>query len=232
MQKAKIEEEFSEKALLVQMELEQEREKAKSEKEKYENEKVKLEHERKKLKKLQMEIWGREGQNANPIDANKHSSNPNYPLNSKKLKNTDKSLNANDPLSSNKDSNDSPSGSPDIPSNPISTSSQGLVTGNMSTTVLNVSSKEQAASSEMHESIHSLQQAPVLTNTELVEREKQLLLRQEKLDAMQAQLNGKLSGNQDTNASDVLQFISEKDNIEQQRILLERAKFSADSKER
>lgn len=205
MQKLKIEEDFAEKALLVQLELEKERERAEAEKKKYENEKAKLEQERKKLEQLQMEIQERGEQTVTPANVNKHSSNFNKSLNNDK-------------------SHNSPS-----------SSNNGLVRDKMATTVLSVSSNSEQASAGLHESIHGSQQTSTLTSAELVEREKQLLLRQEKLDAMQAQLNGKLSGNHmalDSDNSEILQFVAEKEKIEQQRILLERAKFSAESKER
>ena len=211
MQKLKIEEDFAEKALLVQLELEKERERAQSEKQKYENEKAKLEQERKKLEQLQMEIQERGEQITTTANINKHSSNFNKSLNSGKSINTDKSYNS--PSSKN----------------------NGLVTDKMAATVLSVSSNSEQATAGLHESIHGSQQTSTLTSAELVEREKQLLLQQEKLDAMQAQLNGKLSGNHmalDSDNSEILQFVAEKEKIEQQRILLERAKFSAESKER
>ena len=238
MQKLKIEQDFAEKANLVQQELEREREKAKSEKEKYENEKAKLEHERKKLEQLQMEIQEREERNATAVSANKHNSNSDISINNDKSVNTDKS----DKDLNNTSTITHPTVCTNVhppTSNTVSTTSepnasQSLVTDNMAAAVLGVSSNEQV-SSELHESIHSLEQAPALTNTESLEREKQLLLQQEKLDAMQAQLNGKLSGSnmaQDGSTSEILQFVTEKEKIEQQRILLERAKFSAESKER
>lgn len=230
MQKLKIEQDFAEKAKLVQLELEREREKAKFEKEKYENEKAKLEHERKKLEQLKMEIREREERNATALNVNKLTDNS---LNIDKSLNTDKDVNntstTTHPTVS---TNVHPSAnSASITSAPVN-ASPGLVTNNMAGTVLGVSSNEQV-SLELHESIHSLEQTPAVTNTELLEREKQLLLQKEKLDAMQAQLNGKLSGNdkaQDT--SEILQFVTEKEKLEQQRIMLERAKFSAESKER
>jgi len=228
MQKLKIEQDFAEKAKLVQLELEREREKAKSEKEKYETEKAKLEHERKKLEQLQMEIWEREERNSTPINISKHSSISNNSLNAS---NTDKSLNTD------RDLNETSAvvhQSMSTASEPI-TVSHDLVTDNMAATVLGASNSEQYGL-KLHENIHGLQQAPTLTNSELLEREKQLLLQQEKLDAMQAQLNGKMSGNHmalDSNAStEIRQFLTEKDKIEQQRLLLEKAKFSAESKER
>ena len=227
MQKLKIEQDFAEKAKLVQLELEREREKAKSEKEKYENEKAKLEHERKKLEQLKMEIQEREERNATVLNV---TSNSNNSLNNDKSVNTDKSdkdVNSTFTITHPTVSSVHPTASSiSITSKPMKTSH--------SATVLGVSSNEQV-SLELHESIHSLEQTPALTNTELLEREKQLLLQQEKLDAMQAQLNGKLSGNdkaQDSNTSEILQFVTEKEKFEQQRILLERAKFSAESKER
>ena len=207
MQKLKIEEDFAEKALLVQIELEEEREKAKSEKEKYENEKAKLEQERKKLEQLQIEIQERGERITTPVNLNKHSSNSDISLNNDKSINIGRS-------NSKKDLN------------------SGLVTDKMATTVLSVSGNSEQASSGLHESIHGSQQTSTLTSAEMVEREKQLLLQKEKLEAMQAQLNGKLSGNLDGDNSEILQFVAEKEKIEQQRILLERAKFSAESKER
>ena len=230
MQKLKIEQDFAEKAKLVQLELEREREKAKSEKEKYENEKAKLEHERKKLEQLKMEIREREERNATALNVNKLTDNC---LIIDKSVNPDKDVNNTSTITHpTVSTNVHPSASSvNITSTPVN-ASHGLVTNNMAATVLGVSGNEQV-SLELHESIHSLEQTPAITNTELLERERQLLLQKEKLDAMQAQLNGKLSGNnkaQDT--SEILQFVTEKEKLEQQRILLERAKFSAESKER
>ena len=239
MQKLKIEQDFAEKAKLVQLELEREREKAKSEKEKYENEKAKLEHERKKLEQLKLEIREREERNANAVSVNKLTSNSDNSLNNDKSVNTNKSdIDLNNtstnthPLVSTTNLHSAAS-SVSITSQPVN-ASHGLVTNNMAATVWGVSSNEQVGL-ELHESIHSLEQTPALTDTELLEREKQLLLQREKLDAMQAQLNGKSSGidkAQDSSTSEILQFVTEKEKLEQQRILLERAKFSAESKER
>ena len=237
MQKLKIEQDFAEKAKLVQVELEREREKAKSEKEKYENEKAKLEHERKKLEQLKMEIQEREERNATALIVNKPLTDD-----SDNSLNIDKSVNTPDKDVNNTSTITHPTVSTEVHSSASSVSttstsvnaSHGLVTNNMAATVLTVSSNEQVGL-ELHESIHSLEQTPAITNTELLEREKQLLLQKEKLDAMQAQLNGKLSGSdkaRDGSTSEILQFVTEKEKLEQQRILLERAKFSAESKER
>ena len=235
MQKLKIEQDFTEKAKLVQLELEREREKAKSEKEKYENEKAKLEHERKKLKQLQMEIWEREERNATALSTAKTTSNAGNSSNDDESVNIDKS---NETLHNTSIIID-PLISTDIhpavnTTSKLVNTSRSLATDNMAATVIGVTNNEQI-SSELHESIHSSEPTPALTNTELLEREKQLLLQKEKLDAMQAQLNGKLSGSvvaHDSNTSDMLQFVTEKERLEQQRILLERAKFSSESKER
>ena len=100
---------------------------------------------------------------------------------------------------------------------------------------MSVSSNSEQSTAGLHEGILGSQHASTLTSAKLVEQEKQLLLQQEKLDAVQAQLKGKLSGNQmalDSDNSEILQFIAEKEKIEQQRILLERAKLSEESKER
>lgn len=237
MQKLKIEQDFAEKARLVQLELEKEREKAKSEKEKFETEKdkietekakietekAKLEHERKKLEQLRIEIREREERNATPVNI----------INSNSDDSNDKSLNSDKPLCTDKDLNNTSSSSVSTASKPA-TASHDPVANSASSTVLSVS-KNELASSELHESIHSSQDTPSLTNSELLEREKQLLLQQERLDAMQAQLNGKLSSNHlilDSNTSEVLQFVSEREKNEQQKLLLEKAKFSAESKER
>ena len=214
MQKLKIEEDFAEKTLLIQLKLEEDRERAESAKQKYENENAKLEQEHKKLEQLQMEIQERGEQIAAPANINKHSSNFSKPLNN------DKSTSANKPYNSSSSKKDF---------------NNGFVTDKMTATVLSVSSNSEQATVGLHESISSLQQTSTLTSTELVEREKQLLLRQEKLDAMQVQLSGKLSGNHialDSDNSEILRFVAEKEKIEQQRILMERAKFSAESKER
>ena len=232
MQKLKIEQDFAEKAKLVQLELEREREKAKSEKEKYENEKAKLEYERKKLEQLQMEIWEREERNAAVLSATNtisSSSNNNESVNTEK---------SHKPLHNTSIVTD-PLVSADIHAAVNTTSklvntTHSLATENMAVTVLEVANNEQV-SSEFHESIHSSEPTPAPTNTELLERERQLLLQKEKLDAMQAQLNGKLSGSvvaHDSNTSDILKFVTEREKLEQQRTLLERAKFSSESKER
>ena len=91
MQKLKIEEDFSEKTLLVQLELNEEQERAESEKQKYKNEKAKLEQEHKKIEQMQMEIQEQGEHIAAPANINKHSFNFNKPLNSDKSISTDKS---------------------------------------------------------------------------------------------------------------------------------------------
>lgn len=232
MQKSKIEEDFAEKARLVQLELEREREKAKSEKEKYETEKAKLEHERKRLEQLQIEIWEREERNTTPVNINKSSSNPDISLCDDKSTNVDGALSANKSDQDLKEtaivhhheevSNDGTA------SRTVSESDHML--DSTATTVLGVGNDEH--SSEFHENIHGLQQTATLTDAELLEREKQLLLQQERLDALQ---NGKLSANHttlDSNTPEILQFLTEKEKIEQQRLLLEKAKFLAESKAR
>lgn len=216
MQKLKIEEDFAEKAKLVQLELEKEREKAKSEKEKYETEKAKLEHERKKLEQLQMEIWEREERNVTPVN-NKHPSNSDISLSSD-IGVNNKSLNVK-------------SSSKNLSATTTDSVISSSATHNATATLLSINTSEQA-SLELHESIHSLQQPPTPTSSELLKREKQLVLQEERLKAMQAQLNGKSSGNRTGSTSEVLQFLTEKEKVEEQKVLLEKAKFSAESKER
>ena len=208
MQKTKIEEDFTEKARLVQMELEKEREKAKSEKEKYETEKAKLEHERRKLEQLQLEIQEREERISTPVNVAKTS---------------DKDLNSTEVATTNHISQHS-SSSVVNPSN----ASFDIVTGTAATNVAGVVNHVHPGS-ELHETLHG--QATAVTNPQLLE--KQLVFEQERLDSMQQELSEKISDNHTTvDSSQVMYLLNERKKVDEQHILLEKAKFSAESKER
>ena len=214
MQKAKIEEDFTEKARLVQMELEKEREKAKSEKEKYETEKAKLEHERKKLEQLQLEIQEREERISTPITVTKTSTD------------SDKDLNSSEVAAANHISQHSSSSSLVDPSN----TSFDLVTGTADTNVAGFVNHVHPGS-ELHETLHG--QATAMTNTQLLETEKQLVFEQERLDAMQQELSEKMSNNHTkVDSSQLMYLLNERKKVDEQQILLEKAKFSAENKER
>jgi len=214
MQKAKIEEDFTEKARLVHLELEKEREKAKSEKEKYETEKAKLEHERKKLEQLQLEIQEREERISTPVTV------------IKTFTNSDQDLNSSEPSSANHTSQHSSSSSLVDPRN----TSPDLVIGTAATNIAGIVNHI-SPGSELHETLHG--QATAVTNTQLLETEKQLVFELEKLNSMQQELSEKISANHSTvDSSQLMYLLNERKRVDEQQILLEKAKFSAENKER
>ena len=210
MQKAKIEEDFIEKARLVQVELEKEREKAKSEKEKYETEKAKLEHERKKLEQLQLEIQEREERISTPVNVAKTSTD------------SDKDLSRSEVPTISHVSHRSSSSS-------VVDASSDIVISTAATNVAGVVNHVHPGS-ELHETLHG--QAMAVMNTELLETEKQLVFEQGRLNSMQEELNGKLSANHSAIDSQLMYLLNERKRVNEQQLLLEKAKFSAENKER